>query len=424
MSKAILRTLTLVAVAGAGAGTYVKYFTPHPVPKVSEATITSGSVIELVKATGTLTPMRSVDVGTQVSGTVRKLYVDFDSIVRKGQLVAELDPAALQAALESARATADQTQIALDQDEQVVDNDRHNLARTSALFAGGIATRQELDDAKVAVDQDDAQIVQDQATVTSARSGVKAAEINLAYCEIYSPVDGVVIARNVDEGQTVSARMETPSLYVIATDLTSLQLIGDVDESYVGRLRPGQHASFTVDAYPAIRFDATVTEVRLNATMINNVVTYQAIIAAPNPELRLLPGMTANLTIETASAAQAVRVPNRALRFEPTAAMLTAFGQTSPAATSAPPVAIPDKVDPPTSRPRSQGASIDDYFEPLPSTERPGQVWVLDHQRLVRVPIELGITDGTWTQVLSGDVEPGEAIIGSILVPPATKAPR
>ncbi len=420
MKKTIVTTVVMLALIGAGARAYFEYFETRRVPRVSMATITSGDVVELVKGTGTLTPLRSVDVGTQVSGIVKKLHVDFNSIVKKGQLLAELDPALFQTALDSAQAMVDQAQIALDQQRRLLEIDRRNLGRTQALLDDHVAMQQDLDTATVTVKEDEALLQEDQASMASAQAAVRQAEVNLSHCMIYSPIDGVVVSRDVDEGQAVAAQMTTPSLYVLGTDLQNLQLIGNVDESDVGRLRPGQGVVFTVEAYPNSRFQGTVAEVRLNSTTINNVVTYQAVITAPNPDLRLLPGMTASLSIETSRATAVVRVPNSALRFQPTPAMFTAFGQPAlsgvrpaPAAQPSPNVSTSILGWAAATKP---GATIDWFFEPLPATSRPAEVWILDHQKLVRVPVDVGITDGTWTQVLSGSVRPGEEAVASVVV--------
>ncbi len=424
--RSVVLTITFVTLLGAGLGTYYKYFRPRPTPAISEATVTSGSILEIVKATGTLMPTRTVDVGTQVSGTVQKLFVDFDSIVKKGQLLAVLDPTALQEALDSMRAAADQAQIALAMHELTRESDRTNLERERSLFADGIATQQDLDDASVAVKADDVQNDQDRAAVAAANLAVRQAQVNLAYCTVAAPVDGVVISRNVDAGQTVSARMDTPSLYLLATDLSHLQMVADVDEAAISRLQPGQLATFAVDAYP-MRFSGTVSEVRLNATTINSVVTFQTIITVPNNDLRLLPGMTAMVSIETGRADEAVRIPNRALRFQPTAAMFSAFGQPVPPAPPASANAGTRAAGAPAAAPADLAgsnapATIDASFKPEARTRTAGQVWVLEGNRLVRVPVELGITDGTWTQMISGDVQPGEEIVGSMAVRSA--APR
>ena len=425
MKKTIVTTLSMVTLVGAGAGAYFEYFETRRVPTVSTATITAGDIIEVVKGTGTLVPVRSVDVGTQVSGVVKHLYVDFNSIVKKGQLLAELDPAVYQTALDSARAMVDQAQIALEQQGQQLAIDRRNLERTQALFDNHVATQQDLDTATLTVKDDDAMVLDDQTAVASAQAAVREAEVNLSYCTIDSPIDGVVISRDVDEGQAVAARMATPSLYQLGTDLQNLQLIGDIDESDVGRLRPGQGVTFTVDAYPTTRFQGTVNVVRLNSTTINNVVTYQAVVAVPNPDLRLLPGMTATLAIETSEAAQTVRLPNSALRFRPTPAMFAAFGQSVP-----PSVTVTAAVTPVVTTSvqgwrlkavPAPGATIDWFFEPLPATNRPAEIWIVDHGKLVGVPVDVGLTDGTWTQVLSGNVRPGEEAVASVVVRTATR---
>jgi len=418
-------TAACAILAAIGVGVYRHAYPAGRGPYVSTSAVTRGDIVESVSATGTLTPLRSVDIGSQVSGTVKKLYVDFNSIVKQGELLAELDPALFQAALDSARASLAQAQIALDQERQVLEIDARNRERTEALFEEHISTQQEVDDARVAQKQDEAMILEDQASVDTAKSTVHQAELNLSHCSIYAPTDGVVISRNVDEGQTVVAQVSAPSLYLLGTDLRQLQLIGDVDESDLGRLRPRQRVSFTVDAYPGSRFTGEVTNVRLNSTTTNGVVTYQVVVTAANPDLRLLPGMTATLTIEISGVSTVVRVPNAALRFRPTAETFKALG-----------LAVPDTISNratvPTSGERSSSAAtrpastartitsthadaIDELFEPVRPRKTSGEVWRLERGKLVRIPVEAGRSDGTWSELLSGDLHPGDDLVTSVM---------
>jgi HlyD family secretion protein len=426
VNRRLIGTTAACAIAAAiGLGVYRHAYPARRGPYVSTSTVTRGDIVESVTATGTLGPLRSVDIGSQVSGTVKKLYVDFNSIVKQGQLLAELDPALFQAALDSATASLAQAQVALDQQRQVLEVDARNRERTEALLEERISTQQEVDDARVAQKQDEAMILEDQASVDSAKSAVHQAELNLSHCSIYAPTDGVVISRNVDEGQTVVAQVSAPSLYLLGTDLRQLQLIGDVDESDVGRLRPGQRVSFTVDAYPGTRFAGEVTNVRLNSTTTNGVVTYQVVVTTPNPELRLLPGMTATLTIQISGISTVVRVPNAALRFRPTAETFKALGQPVPDT-------IPNRANaarsgdrssstasPPASTARTiantHADEIDELFEPVLPRKVSGEVWRLEKGKLVRIPVEAGRSDGTWSELLSGDLHPGDDLVTSVM---------
>jgi HlyD family secretion protein len=279
-------------------------------------------------------------------------------------------------------------------------------------------------------------VLEDEASVASAKASVHQAEVNLSHCSIYAPTDGVIISRNVDEGQTVAAQMSAPSLYLLGTDLRRLQLIGDVDESDVGRLRPGQQVTFTVDAYPGTQFGGGVTNVRLNSTTTNNVVTYQVVIAVANPDLRLLPGMTGSLTIKISSAPDVVRVPNAALRFRPTSEMFKAFGQPVPAPKSLSARAAgaadgtapqssdrsgdsPSSNNQPASRARPTAGrargDIDEFFEPVQPRRAAAEVWKVENGRLVGVPIVAGRSDGRWTELISGDLHAGDELVTAVI---------
>ncbi len=420
-----------LALLGAGVSAYRARFAVTAGPDVSQEPVSTGDITGRVKATGTLYALRTVDIGTQVSGIVEKMDADFNSIVRKGEVLAEIDPSTEQADLDSARAAATRAQIDLDQARQVRANDQRNLTRAEALFAEQVATQQERDDAEVQVRSDDAQVVQDEAALAVADANVKQADVNLTYCTITSPIDGVVIARNADEGQAVAARMSVPSLYTLGTDLTQLQLVADVDEADISQVAVNEPASFQVETYPGVAFASTVREVRLNATSSNDVVTYQVILDAPNADLRLKPGMTTNVSIEVSHARQAVTVPNAALQFHPTRETFTALGQTPPPTFKlAPPPATSDvtSAQPPqwavvSGAAHRSARTIDELLTPYIPTALPGQVWVLQQRRLVPVPLQVGITDGTRTQVLSGDVHAGEPLVTRVTLPGAPAGP-
>ena len=316
--KKLLGTLLLLALAGAGTRAYFVYADKPQPPTVDTNAVTVSDIVERVQATGTLQPVRTVDVGTQISGIVQTMYADYNSIVTKGQLLAQLDPSVMQANLESAKAALAQAQVNRQQHEAVLKTDEDNLARSEALLADHVATEQERDNLRVTVETDKAQITQDDAAISVAKAGVTRAQVNVSYCTIRSPINGVVIARNVDAGQAVAARMSAPTLYELGTDLTHLELMTDVDEADISHVRPGQPAEFGVDTYAGVVFHGTVKEVRLNATTTNNVVTYQVVIDVPNPDLRLKPSMTANVQIQVARAAHVLTVSNTAVRFRPT----------------------------------------------------------------------------------------------------------
>ena len=267
-----------------------------------------------VTATGTVEPVTEVDVGTQVSGIIDKLYVDYNDVVKAGQLIAEMDKVTLQAELESAQ--AELASCKAEYEYQL-----KNYTRTKALHEKELVSDQEYDDATYLYEKSGAAYDQ-------AKAAMVKVERNLGYATITSPIDGVVISRAVEEGQTVAASFETPTLFTIAQDLTQMQVVADVDEADIGEVRDGQRVEFTVDAYPDDTFEGTVQQVRLEATTESSVVTYEVVISAYNPDLKLKPGLTANVTIYTLEKENALAVPTKALRFVPDAGLLAELGVT------------------------------------------------------------------------------------------------
>ncbi len=274
--------------------------------------------------------MTTVQVGTQVSGTIQELNADFNSLVRKGQVLARLDPSLIQSQIEQARANLIRAEADLERLRVALDDARTKLTRARELSEKKLIAQTELEAAEVAVRSAEAQLRSQQAGVTQSQASLKQNEVNLAHTVIESPIDGLVISRNVDVGQTVAASMSAPTLFVLAADLTKMQVLASLDESDVGRIRPGQLVHFRVDAFPTEEFTGNVTQVRLQPTTVQNVVTYQTVIDVPNPGLKLKPGMTANVNIEIARRADVLRVPNTALRFRPTPEIFAALGQTPP----------------------------------------------------------------------------------------------
>jgi len=324
--------LILAAVAAIAAGAYGYYrYTQKPVaPTITTARITRGVIAETVGATGTLQAVTTVQVGTQVSGTIQELNADFNSLVRKGQVLARLDPSLIQSQIEQARANLIRAEADLERLRVSLDDARTKLTRARELSDKKLIAQTELEAAEVAVRSAEAQLRSQQAGVTQSQASLKQNEVNLAHTVIESPIDGLVISRNVDVGQTVAASMSAPTLFVLAADLTKMQVLASLDESDVGRIRPGQLVHFRVDAFPTEEFTGNVTQVRLQPTTVQNVVTYQTVIDVPNPGLKLKPGMTANVNIEIARRADVLRVPNTALRFRPTPEIFAALGQTPP----------------------------------------------------------------------------------------------
>jgi HlyD family secretion protein len=317
MKKLILIVIVVLAV-GAAVGAY--YMRKGGVePTVTTLPITRGDIAEVIQATGTLQAVETVDVGTQVSGVVQALHADFNSIVKRGQIIARLDPSLIQTQIEQQQANVIRSEADLDRLKVNLADARQKLERAKELSARNLIPKTELEAAELNVKTQESQIKSSEAGLNQARSQFNTQQVNLGHTVIRAPIDGIVISRNVDQGQTVAASMSAPTLFVLAADLTKMQVLANIDESEVGRMRPGQPVTFRVDAYPTQTFTGTVEQVRLQPSTVQNVVTYQTVIAVPNPEYKLMPGMTATVSVEIARRNNVLRVPNAALRFRPTA---------------------------------------------------------------------------------------------------------
>jgi HlyD family secretion protein len=363
-------------------------------PELTTAAIARGDVVQSVKATGTLEAVTTVQVGSQVSGTIASLQADFNSQVKKGQVVARLEPSLLQAQVDQARATLTRLQADADRARVSLQDAQVQQRRAETLSSQQLLPTSELDSARVATAQADAAVKSAQAQVTQARASLSQAEVNLSHTTITAPIDGIVISRNVDVGQTVAASMQAPVLFTIAQDLRQMQVNASVDEADIGRIAPTQVVTFQVDAYPGKTFTGSVRQVRLAPVVDQNVVSYVTVIDVPNPELQLKPGMTANVAITIARSDDALKVPNAALRYRPDAETLQAHGQ---AATKA------------TGRPRAEGQR---------------RVWVLSGETLTAVRVETGVNDGTTTAIVGGDLQEGARVVtGAAQAASATPAP-
>lgn len=353
--------------------------------------VSQGDISASVSATGTLSAVTTVQVGSQVSGIISNLYADFNSQVKKGQLLAELDPTSFLQTVEQRQADVTQSQVS-------VANAKVNYDRQKRLSAAGLISQSELDGSKAAYDSARAQLTQSQASLRQAQT-------NLGYAKIYSPVDGQVVNRAYDVGQTVAASFSAPTLFTIAQDLTKMQVQADVDQSDIGQVKVGQPVRFTVDAYPDQQFRAEISQVRLNATVNQNVITYPVIISVANPDLKLRPSMTADVTMQVETARDVLRVPNAALRFRPP----TEEGQEGQSGQA-----------------RGQGgrggggAGRSGSSGGRSGRERGQSVYVLAKSEngketdLTQVRVQTGITDGRFTQVtkvLSGTLNPGDPVV-------------
>ena len=294
------------------------------------ASPTRGEITSTVTSSGTINPVVSVSVGTAVSGTIKELYVDYNSTVKKGQVIAQIDPATYSAQVEQSQGNYLAAQANVDKAKVTLADTTRTLARYKALVKDGSVSQSDYDTAATAWASAKAALGAAQGSVSQARGSYDQARTNLDYATIRSPVDGIVISRAVDVGQTVAASFTTPTLFTIAQDLTKMQILATVDESDIGKVHEGGNATFTVDAYPEARFSGLITQVRNAATTVSNVVTYSVVVGVDNADLRLKPGMTANVTFITANKADALKVPTAALRFRPKNAAAEAAQKLNP----------------------------------------------------------------------------------------------
>ena len=328
--KKLLITVFLLGGASVAYGYYYGFRTIEFVPEVTTTRINRGDVVDTVGATGALEAVTTVQVGSQVSGIIQELFVDFNSIVREGDVIMRLDPSLFETQIEQSRANLLRAEADVERLRVAVDDAGTQLRRSQELSAADLISPTELEAAEVALRSAEAQLKSAEAQVTQAQASLNQSEVNLEHTVIRAPIDGIVTSRLVDVGQTVAASFQAPELFVIAADLTKMRVIADIDESDVGRIRPDQRVTFTVDAYPEELFEGAVSQIRLEPILTQNVVTYATVIDAPNPELKLKPGMTATVTVEVARRNSALRVPNAAVRFRPTPAMFAALNQPVP----------------------------------------------------------------------------------------------
>ena len=412
----VLVLILALIVIGARGHTKMEYFT---------AKIQRGDIHDVVDLTATINPVKTVQVGSQVSGTIAKLYVDFNSRVHPGETVALIDQSLFkgaldqaQAGLEAARANVVAAQANLEQAKAHLVQAKDDYDRNGPLAQKDYVTQQALvlsrstyEMAKAAVGAADAAVTQARAQVTQANAAVGVAQTNLDYTVIRSPVEGVVVSRNVDVGQTVAASLQAPTIFTIAQDLSKMQLYAKTDESDVGRMRVHQGVTFKVDAFPKETFNGVVNEIRMNATTVQNVVTYDAIIDLDNPELKLLPGMTAYVTVPVASVTNVIEIPNSALRFHPALppdqirALYAKYGVKG------------DDASPPVgdSALRSNRSDSASERRPRVSDAEQGVIWKLHADNsLEPVRVALGITDHAHTEalaVLDGKLQVGDEIV-------------
>jgi HlyD family secretion protein len=323
--------LTLIVLAVIGGGTYAYYKTKTvPEPRVSTAELTRGDVVEAVQATGTLQAVKTVNVGTQVSGVVQNLYADFNDIVKKGQVIARLDPSLIEVAIEQRNASVTRAVADLERLKVSLADAERKLEQAKQMWDKQLIPRDQLETADLNVKTMRSQIKSSEAGLIQAQADLNTQKVNLGHTVITAPIDGVVIQRSVDEGQTVQASMNAPTLYLIAEDLSKMQVLANIDEAEIGKVRTGQPVTFDVDAYPGEVFTGTVSQIRLQPATVQNVVSYSTVIEVPNPNFKLKPGMTATTVIEVARRNDVLRAPAAALRFRPTNDMFAALKQEVP----------------------------------------------------------------------------------------------
>lgn len=346
------------------------YFRPGATVAYVSAEVTRGAVAPYVTASGTVNPVVTVQVGTYVSGVIRELYCDFNTQVRAGQLCAKIDPRPYQVVVDQDAAALSAAAAQLLKDQASLAYARRNYERQIELVAENLASRDAMDLARSSYDQASAQVGLDRATVVQRQADLDAAKVNLGYTNITSPVDGTVVSRNITQGQTVAASFQTPTLFLIAGDLTHMQVDTNVSESDIGSVKPGNAASFAVESFPAHVFKGRVVQVRQSPQTIQNVVTYDVVVQVDNPDLLLKPGMTADVRLITAEAQGVLRVPLEALRYWPEG----------------------------TAKPAANGPA-------------PARVWILRAGRPVAVPVVVGLADDIHAQIRRGDLSLGDAVV-------------
>jgi HlyD family secretion protein len=382
LMKRLIWILTLTIAAIAGGTYYLRADAGDAAPRLSTAAVTRNPIVVTVSATGTLAPVDTVEVGTQVSGTIASLGADFNQTVKRGQVVATLDPAVLTSVVQQADATVIRLNAELERAQVQYEDARIKLGRAEELAVRQLIAAQEVDTARSNARVAEVGARAASAQLSQAQAALEQARLNLSHTVITSPVDGIVLSRNVEVGQTVSAGLQAPTLFVIARSLDTLQLDARVDEADVGQVAAGQPVSFVVDAYAGRTFTGKVRQVRLQPTVAQNVVSYTTVIDVPNPERVLKPGMTATLDIEVARADDALRVPTAALRFKPTDELLAAL-------------TIPSSA-------------------PSAGREDQATVWVLKDGRLSQVDVRTGLSDIVNVAITAGALHDGDLVVTGI----------
>ena len=382
MSRRVI-AIGVTAALAIGVALWARQRTAHAAVHYETAAVTRGPVERTVSASGTVNPVTVVQVGTYVSGVVQDVYCDYNTTVKKGQLCAKIDPRPYQSVVSQDAANLAAAKAQLDKDQANLQYAQLTAERNQKLGQQGLVPQDTVDSSKSAANQARAQVEVDETGIAQRQAELDAARINLGYTEIVSPVDGTVVARNVTTGQTVAASFQTPTLFLIATDLTKMQVDANVSESDIGNAKAGSPASFSVEAYPDRMFQGTVTQVRQAPQTVQNVVTYDVVISVPNPDLLLKPGMTATVHIVADERKDVLRVPDTALRF------------------------VPGGVD------ETHGAAQSAFDESGEEPGNQGRVWTLHENHPDPVVVSIGLAGDTYAEIQSGSLAPGDQVIVS-----------
>jgi HlyD family secretion protein len=429
--------ILIVVILGAVALVVAFRLNQKPQEEYFTAKVEHGDIKQVIEATGTINPVTLVQVGSQVSGMISKLYVDFNSKVTQGQVIAEIDPKLFQGAvlqaqadLQTAQASLMAAKANLAKDEATMKQNKLDYERAKSLVPPGVMSQQQLDQTKATYDaisaqvgSDGAAIQQAEAQVAQKTAGLKVAQTNLDYTIIRAPTNGTVVNRSIDIGQTVAASLQAPTLFTIAQDLTKMYVYAKTDEGDVGQIRPGHTADFQVDAFPKEVFHGVVSQVRMNATTVQNVVTYDTIVAFNNPDMKLFPGMTAYVSIPVASVSDVVKIPNAALRYKPdlpaeqVQSLYNKYGIAA-SQTQQPSHAAATPGQEPGGGTREQSAPSGN------GTSDTAVVWkLLPDKSLQPVQVHVGLTDHTFSALTGGDIKPGEELVTGATTAKATATP-
>jgi len=427
--KIIIGAVIIVVIVGLIVGLTVSGRSENNKAKYKTEAVSRGDIEAVVTTSGTLNPVVTVEVGSQVSGKIDKLYVDFNSHVKQGQLLAEIDQSQFLTKLKQNEANYQSAAASLDKAKVTLENTKKKYDRSLSLFEKNLISYEEKDAAETEFYNNQAELQASQARLEQAKSTLESSKVDLTYTVIKSPIDGVVISRDVNVGQTVAASFQAPVLFKIANDLTQMQVECSVDEADIGKVKEGQNVRFSVDAFPEERFAGTVKQVRYSPQVVQNVVTYTTVVEVKNPELKLLPGMTATVSIITGEAKNALRVSNAALRFTPSAEEMKKIMESMKQEFSSRTGNRSGGSNQQAGAPRSEGFSSQRADAPRPSGgegqrvftmggsggsggQRRPRVWIEDEKgKLKPIFLRTGVTDNSYTEVVSGDLKEGQLVI-------------